>query len=88
MLVEFHLKIDSSYSGFRADQMKNWTNLFSLMALRDIPSIDHFQWWGHFVPTPRILCQMRITDAGIRLANALLLQFCRRVKRLYGKDIM
>ena len=29
---------------------------------------------------------MSLTDADIRLADALLLQFCRRADRLYGKE--
>ena len=29
-------KIQSSFSGFTADQFKNWTNIFSLMVLYDI----------------------------------------------------
>ena len=81
------LKIASSFSGFTADQLKNWTNLFSLMALRDILPSDHLQCWAHFVPASRLLCQMRISDADIKLADALLLQFCRRGESLYGKEV-
>jgi hypothetical protein len=81
------LKIASSFSGFTADQLKNWTNLFSLIALRDILPSDHFQCWGHFVLASRLLCQMRISDVDIKLADALLLQFCRRAERLYGKEV-
>ena len=81
------LKIASSFSGFTADQLKNWTNLFSLIALRDILPPDHFQCWGHFVLASRLLCQMKISDVDIKLADALLLQFCRRAERLYGKEV-
>ena len=79
------LKI-ASFSGFTADQLKNWTNLFSLMVLRDILPSEHFQCWGHFVLEYRLLCQMSLTDTDIRLADALLLQFCRRAEILYGKE--
>ena len=67
--------------------MKNWTNLFSLIALRDILPPNHFQCWAHFVLVSRLLCQMKISEADIKLADALLLQFCRRAERLYGKEV-
>ena len=56
-------KIASSFAGFTADQFKNWTNLFSLMALHDVLPLEHLQCWRYFVLASRILCQMQITDA-------------------------
>lgn len=61
-----------SFSGFTADQFKNWTNLYSIMALHDILPAEHFQCWKYFVQASRILCQMSITDAQIKLADAFL----------------
>ena len=81
-------KIAPSFSGFTADQFKNWTNLFSIMVLHDILPTEHMQCWRYFVQASRILCQMTITDAQIRLADAFLLQFCRRVENLYGKNVI
>jgi len=81
-------KIASSFSGFTADQFKNWTNLFSIMALRGILPTEHLKCWQYFVQASRILCQMSLTDDQIQLADAFLLQFCRRVENLYGKNII
>ena len=81
-------KITSAFSGFTADQFKNWTNLFSLMTLYDILPTEDLQCWRYFVLASRILCQMVITDEEIKLADAFLLQFCYRVERLYGKKII
>ena len=79
-------KIQSSFSGFTADQLKNWTNLFSLMALHDLLPAEHLRCWQYFVLASRILCQMKITDEEIKFADALFLQFCCEVERLYGRN--
>ena len=34
-------KIASGCSGFTADQFKNWTNIFSMMVVRDILPAEH-----------------------------------------------
>ena len=80
------LKIASSFSGFTADQFKNWTNLFSMMSLHKILPHSHLQCWRYFVLASRILCQVVITDSDIQLADAYLLQFCINVERLYGAN--
>lgn len=78
-------KIASSFSGFTGDQFKNWTNIFSPLVLYDIlPEED----WKHFVLASRILCKSTISHHDIQLADALLLQFCRRVERMYGKSLI
>ena len=81
-------KIESSFSGFTADQFKNWTNIYSLMVLYDILPSDHLNCWRYFVLASRILCQMKISDAEIKLADAFLLQFCCKVEMLYGREII
>jgi hypothetical protein len=76
--------IQTSFSGFTADQFKNWTNLFSLIVL---PS-QHLQYWRYFVIASRILCQMSISDSDIERADAFLLQFCRHVEQLLGTNVI
>ena len=39
-----------------------------------------------FVQASRILCQLKISDEDIKLADAFLLQFCCQVEKLYGND--
>jgi len=36
-------------TGLTADQLKNWTNIFSLFALRNHLSCNNFECWRHFV---------------------------------------
>jgi len=75
-------------SSFTADQWKNWTVYYSLLVLHDILSSENLGCWRHFVLACRILCCKQLTMDQVRLADALLLQFCRKAERLYGKDIV
>lgn len=50
-------KIASGFSGFTADQFKNWTVVFSIPALYGILPHDHFECWWQFVLACRILCK-------------------------------
>ena len=65
------LKIASFFSGFTADQFKNWTNLFSIMALIDVLPTEHMKCWQYFVQASRILCQLSLTNGQIELADAV-----------------
>ena len=42
-------KIKSGFSSFTADQWKNWTLYFSLVALHDIIDEDDLECWRNFV---------------------------------------
>ncbi len=73
-------KIMSGFSGLTADQLKNWTIIFSLFALYDhLPSND-LECWRHFVLASRILSQLQVSMSDVELAHALLQQFCRRAE--------
>ena len=78
-------KIASSFSGFTADQFKNWTTIYSIPALYGILPSEHLQCWRHFVLACRILCKQSLSIADTRLADALLLQFCKCVQDLFGE---
>ena len=52
----------------------------------DILPNDHLECWRHFVLACRILCQHSLTITELNLADALLIQFCKRVERIYGND--
>lgn len=79
-------KVESGFSGFTADQFKNWVNLYSIPCLSGILSSEHLENWCHFVLSCRILCQHSLTLDQIVLADCLLLHFCKRTERLYGKS--
>ena len=78
-------KIETSFSGFTADQLKNWTNIYSIVALHSFVSGEDLECWRHFVLASRILCKKKVSQFDLNLADALLMQFCRRFERIYGK---
>ena len=80
-------KIASNFGGFTGNQWKNWTELFSLIVLRDVLTTDDFECWRHFVLASRLLSKPTLTNDELLLADALLLQFCRRCVRLYGDEV-
>ncbi|XP_065892408.1 uncharacterized protein [Dysidea avara] len=79
------LKISSGFSGFTADQWRNWTTIFSAVALKEVLPPTHLHCWLLFV---RACCLLgnRCTSASIACqANAYLTEFCKQVELLYGK---
>ena len=79
-------KIQSGFSGFKADQFKLWITVYSIPALFNILSSDLLECWRHFVLACRLLCKHSLTQADVSLADALLIHFCRRTQQLYGES--
>lgn len=77
-------KIETKFSGFTADQFKNWVTLFSIPTLFDQIDPIHLECWRHFVLACRLLCQKSISQLNLQLADALLMQFCSKVEQLFG----
>ena len=81
-------KIASGFSGFKADQFKTWITVYSIPSLYQILPHDHMECWRHFVLACRILCKQSLSTADITLADSLLMQFCKRVQRIYGEAVI
>lgn len=81
-------KIGSGFSGFKADQFKTWITLYSIPALKGILPDDHLECWRHFVLACRIFCKQSLSRTDIELADSLILQFCKRVERMYGEAVV
>lgn len=75
-------------SSLTAEQWMLWVNYYSLYCLYDLIAPEHFECWRHFVLASRLLCRWKLSDDEIRIADALLLQFCRRFETLYGQDVV
>lgn len=80
------LKIRSGFSSFSADQWKNWTLYYSTMVLFDILDAADLECWRHFALGCRLLCHRTLTKMQLQLGDLLIMQFCRKVEQLYGKD--
>ena len=79
-------KIASNFSGFTAEQLKNWVILYSMYALRGIISQDEYHCWQSFVLACFFLCRRTVSRVDVLKADTLLVKFCRHMERLYGKD--
>ena len=63
-------KIASAFASLTADEWKNWTLLFSLIALKNILP-DHLQCWQEFVSACSIFCSSILTINEIDTADNL-----------------
>ena len=77
-------KIASSFSGFSADQWKNWTLIYSAICLKDKLETNHLQCWLVYVRACSILVSRSISKLCLDAADQYLLQFCKVFQRLYG----
>ena len=84
-LGEFHLRLPAL---FLASQLTNSkTGPTSIHCLPYAISTEDFECSKHFVLASRLLNQMQLSQSDIQLADALL-QFCKRVERMYGGAII
>ena len=79
-------KISSHFSGFTAEQWRNWAILFSLPTLKSILPRRHYQCWHLFVKACYHLCRRSITSHDIDAADQLLMEFYTNFVSLYGKN--
>ena len=69
-------KIGSGFSGFTADQWKNWTIQFSPVVLRGVLPAVHLQYWLLFVKACTLLCTRCLLKENINLADQYFHMFC------------
>lgn len=81
-------KFTSSYGSFNADQYKNWTLLFSIYALTDLLPKEHLECWRKYVLACRRLCSIFISVGNAKVADRLLIDFCKKFEQLYGQDFV
>ena len=82
-------KIDKfTFQGFTADELKNWTILFSLYALKGVLPKEHLECWRYFVLACRFLCNQCISYSDVDMAHDFLIKFCKRCEILYGTSLI
>ena len=77
-------KISLSFSGFTAEQWKNWTIYFSPYALKGILQWNHYNCWLLFVKACWLLCCRNISDIELEEGDRVMLEFCKRFVQVYG----
>ena len=78
-------KISSKFSELTADQWRNWTNIYSLYALKGIVPERDYKCWAIFVEASIILSQSSLSYDDLLLADTKLIDFCKMFEALYGK---
>lgn len=77
-----------TFDGFTADELKNWTILFSIYALKGIIPDAHLENWRYFVLATTYLANQMITESDLKIADDYLIKFCKGCESLYGKDVI
>ena len=72
----------SGFSNMTADEWKNWTIVYSVIALHDILPPEHVACWQLFVSACRTLCSPVITFDEIDLVQQLLHEFFLSLENL------
>ena len=70
------LKISSSFSGFTADQWRNWTTVLSPIALKNILPANHLHCWLLFVHACNLICKRTLSTQMIEEIDKYLVKFC------------
>ena len=78
------IKIASGFSGFTADQWKNWITVFSPVALKHILSSADYHCWLLFVQACFLLGNRMISAQAIDEIHQYLTLFCKHFEELYG----
>ena len=78
--------ISSNHGGFTANQWQSWIVLYSPVVLKGILDKQHYNCWLLFVRACSLLCGRIITYTEIDTADLLLLNFCKKVEQLYGRE--
>lgn len=78
------LKIASGFAGFKADQWRNWTVIYSEIALRGVIPAEHYDCWCQFAKACQILCTRVIYSHQVEEADRLLQSFCVTYSQLFS----
>ena len=79
-------KIASSFSGFPADQWRNWTTVYSAVCLKGILPQNEFICWLLYVRACTILISHSILKQSVITADEYLVKFCKMFKTLFGTE--
>ena len=79
-------KIGSNFSGFTADQWKNWVCIYSTLCLKELLPAEHYECWVLFQDACCSLLQPSLSTFQLSIADSKLYEFCKAYEVLYGKE--
>ena len=74
----------AGFLGLTADQWRNWTVVFSEMAIKGITAEPYFSCWSNFSKACQILCIRAISTQHLAEADQLLNRYCEGIESLFG----
>jgi hypothetical protein len=80
-------KIASQFAGFTADQWKSWCLIYSTLALRNILSEEHRQYWQSFIDCLSLWGQTIVTYEEIVYGDLAMKDFLIKIKSVWGPEI-
>lgn len=80
------LKVASKFAGFKADQWRNWTIVFSEIALQGLLPSPYYNCWQKYVRACKLLCAHAITRSDITTADRLLQEYCEEFQHIFGNE--
>ena len=81
-------KLSSNFARLTADEWKNWTLLFSPIALHNHLPPDDFNCWQLYVSACNIYCSSVLTLSDINRADELMKSFFVAAETLYGPSFL
>lgn len=78
------LKIGTGFSGFTADQWRNWRVGFSAIVLRGVLPTEHLRYWLLFVKACSLICTRCLLKENVTLADQYFQMFCRQFLDVNG----
>lgn len=79
------LKVGTGFSGFTADQWRNWTIGYSPVVLQGVLPREHLQYWLLFVKACSLLCTPCLLKKNVELADKYLHMFCSQFLEVNGR---
>ena len=79
-------KISSGFTGFKSDQWRSWTIVYSLVALKPILPRQHYVMWAKFVEAIYLICRRSVSLVDLDRADKLLVSFCEDFESLFGSQ--
>lgn len=78
-------KIASSFSGFTAEQWRNWILIFSQYSLKEVLPYQHYKCWHLFVKACYAFCRRSIRLEDVEQGDKFIIEFCNKFQDLYGE---
>lgn len=79
-------KIGSNFTGLTADQWKNWTQIYSSIALKDKLPEDIYKIWMLFVKAANLIGKRTIKQSDLDVAEKLILKFASAYEQKFGEQ--